>query len=125
VFLQGKTARRLPAAQGWHLWVLWVLELNYPGSVKFYNDYKAIVGGEASATRIYYYNYFWTAIYAIELAGTDTDLVKIAEAARSGNLEWDTPIGHAHFRKADGTSDLGPSIVHIEGQKLVLVTFTE
>ncbi len=49
----------------------------------------------------YYYNCFWTALKAIELAGTD-DADKVAQALRSGNLEWDSAWGHLRI-PPDGT----------------------
>jgi len=58
--------------------------------------------------------------YTLELAGTDTDLVKIAEAARSGKLEWDAPQGRAHYT-ADGDSNLMPVFARIENKILVPV----
>jgi len=78
----------------------------------------------ASATQVYYYKCLWTAIYAIKLAGTDIDLVKIAEAVRSGKLEWDTPMGHAHYMPG-GSSGLRPVMAHIEGGQLVPATIPE
>ena len=98
--------------------LLWLAGLDYPGSMKFRNDFKAVHGRFPTATDVYFYNCLWTAIYAIELAGTDTDLVRIAQAARSGNLEWDTPMGRAHFT-AEGSAGLQFTVVHVEGGKLV------
>ena len=69
---------------------------------------------------MYYYYCLWTAIEAIKLAGTD-DPVVIAQAARSGNLEVETPMGLAHFGST-GESDLHLTLVEIEeGGKTVLV----
>jgi len=120
----GEAALRLPGADGWYILVLWLPGLPYPGAVKFEQDYQAMYGQLPSSNHVYFYNPLWTAIYAIELAGTDTDLVKIAQAARSGKLEWETPMGRAHFTP-DGLSGLTMSVAHVEGKKLVAVTMPE
>ena len=59
-----------------------------------------------------------TLVHCCALASTDTDLVAIAQAARSGKLEWDTPMGRAHFTP-DGLSGLTMSVAHVEAGKLV------
>ena len=117
-------ARKQPSAEGWYEFALWVPGLEYPEAVKFYNEYKAMHGSAPSSSQVYNYNCLLVAIAAIELAGTDTDLVKIAEAARSGKLELDTPMGHAHYTP-DGQSGLGVVIAQIKGGQLVLVNVPE
>jgi len=42
-------------------------------------------------------NLFGWLIEAIKLAGTDTDREAIAQAACSGNLAWETPLGYIHW----------------------------
>jgi len=116
----GESAKKQPGADGWYMFANWAPGLDYPGSVKYMNDYQAMYGKLPSANQIYYYNSLWTAIYAVELAGTDTDRVAIAQAARSGNLEWDTPMGHAHFMP-DGTSGLSLIIEQVQDGAMVLV----
>ncbi len=102
----GEAAKKQPGAKGWYMFATWAPGVDYPGATKFFSDYQTVNGKQPNASQIYYYNGLWTAIYAMELAGTDTDRVAIAQAARSGKLEWDTPMGHAHFMP-DGTSGLG------------------
>jgi len=114
-------AIKQPGAQGWYVQVLWYPGRQDPGAMKFQNEYQAINGRIPMSSQVYYYNSIWTAIYAIMLAGTDTDLVAIAQAARSGKLEWDTPMGHARFTQ-DGWSGLQPGWARVEGGKLVSVT---
>jgi branched-chain amino acid transport system substrate-binding protein len=117
----GASAKNMVGAQGWYMFGTWAPGLDYPGAEKFLNDYRAMHGRDPSATQVYYYNSLWTAIYAIELAGTDTDRVAIAEAARSGKLEWDTPMGQAHFQP-DGTSGLSLIIQQIVNKEVVLAS---
>jgi len=62
-----------------------------------------------------------SAVRAIEFAGTD-DPAKIAEAARSGKLEFDTPMGHMRILP-DGTNDLKSFLVQIVDGKAVRVAF--
>ena len=114
----GAAALRLPGADGWYILVPWLPGLPYPGAVKFEHDYQAMYNRMPTSNHVYFYNPLWTAINAIVLAGTDTDLVKIAQAARSGKLEWETPMGHAHFTP-DGLSGLTMSVAHVEAGKLV------
>jgi len=122
--LSAESAASLPGADGWYVLLPWLASLDYPGAVKFRNDFKAMYGRLPSSTDVYFYNCLWTAIYAIELAGTDTDLVTIAQAARSGKLEWDTPMGRAHFT-AEGSAGLQFTVAHVEGGKLFPVTISE
>ena len=119
-----ESAVKLPGAQGWYVFVLWFPGLPYPGSIKFEQDFQAMYGKVPTAVSVYYYNPLWTVIYAINLAGTDTDLVKIAEATRSGKLEWETPLGLAHYTP-DGDSGLHPSAARVEESKLVPVAGLE
>ena len=84
---------------------------------KFKEDYEAANGKLPIDMHAYFYNAIWAAIYAIELAGTD-DPEAIAQAARSGNLEFDTPSGRAHFGP-DGHSGLGHSFIQIQDKALV------
>jgi ABC-type branched-subunit amino acid transport system substrate-binding protein len=116
----GETAKKLPGAQGWHMYALWAPGVDYPAMAKFQSDYQAMFGREFNPNQIYYYNSLWTAIYAIELAGTDTDRLAIAQAARSGKLEWETPMGHANFMP-DGTSGLHYIIEKVQDSAMVYV----
>jgi len=119
-----ESAVKLSGAEGWYILLPWIPSLEYPGAVKFRNDFQAMYGRLPTATDVYFYNCMWTAVYAIELAGTDTDLVSIAQAARSGKLEWETPMGRARFTSG-GTAGLQFSIAHVEGGKLVHVIIPE
>ena len=116
-------AKKQPGADGWYQMTLWVPGGTYPGSVKFETDFKAINGTLPGPNHVYWYNCLWTAINAIELAGTDTDRVAIAQAARSGKLEWETPMGLARYNTA-GSPQLRYMVTHVENKNLVLVPFS-
>jgi ABC-type branched-subunit amino acid transport system substrate-binding protein len=116
----GEAAKKMPGAQGWYMYLYWAPQSDNPASLKFVNEYQAMSGRAPSASQALYYNSLWTAIYAVELAGTDTDRVAIAQAARSGKLEWDTPMGRAHFMP-DGTSGLDVVIEQIVDGAMVIV----
>ena len=116
----GEFARKQAGAQGWYMFAFWAPESNNPGAAEFVDGFQALHGRAPSPNQVLYYNVLWTAIYAIELAGTDTDRVAIAQAARSGNLEWDTPMGHAKFMP-DGTSGLRLIIKQVVNGEMVLV----
>ena len=113
-------AAKMPGAQGWYVFVLWLQGLPYPGAVKYQEDFQAMYGRMPNSSQVYFYNPLWTAIYAINLAGTDTDLEKIAQAARSGQLEWDTPMGRAHYT-SQGDAGLHLTVARVEEGKLVPV----
>ena len=63
----------------------------------------------------YFYNCFWTAIKAIELAGTD-DPGKVAQALRSGNLEWDSAWGPLRIVNGTGNVRGMVALVHEGGE---------
>jgi len=118
---------KMAGAQGWYCDSMWVPGLTYPGAIKYENDYKAMWNKLPSATQLYYYNPLWSVIHAIELAGTSTDLEKIAWTARwSGKLEWDTPMGHAHYTaESNGYPQLKPVMTQVVDKKLVKVEIPE
>ena len=106
-------------AQGWYIRTLWYPDLPYPGNKKYEEDYYALYKAKPMISFVmYFYNPLWTAIHAVELAGT-TDRVKVAEAARSGKLEWETPIGLYHITPEGEPGSLPPLYVQIQGKKLV------
>ena len=119
-----EAAKKLTGAQGWYLVTPWLPDSQYPASQKFVQDFQAVNGNTPNPNQVYFYNSLWTAIYAIKLAGTDADRAKIIQVSRSGNLEWDTPMGYAHFG-ADGLSGLHETLAHVEGQKLVTVVIPQ
>jgi ABC-type branched-subunit amino acid transport system substrate-binding protein len=86
------TAAKQPGAEGTYHWVFWVPGTPYPASQKFEQDFKKTNGAPPGPNQMFFYLCVWTAINAIELAGT-TDLQEIASAARSGKLQWDSPAG--------------------------------
>jgi ABC-type branched-subunit amino acid transport system substrate-binding protein len=116
-------AKRYPGADGWYQMTLWVPGGTYPGSVKFETEFKAVNGILPSSNHVYWYNCLWTAINAIELAGTDTDRVAIAQAARSGKLQWETPMGLARYN-TEGDPQLSYMVTHVENKNLVVVPFS-
>jgi len=66
------------------------------------------------------YNCFWTAVRAIQLAGSD-DPDKVAQALRSGNLEWDSAWGRLRIAP-DGIGEINGMVAQVqEGGKLVKV----
>jgi branched-chain amino acid transport system substrate-binding protein len=113
-------------AQGWYIRTFWYPGLPYPGNEKYEEDYYAIYKVKPSISfAVYFYNSLWTAIHAIELAGTDTDRVKIAEAARSGKLEWETPIGLYHITPGGEPGSLPTRYVQIQERRLVPIEIPE
>ncbi len=113
-----ESAINMPGAEGWYVLVPWLSGLDFPGATKFSNDFVAVHGKNPSATHVYFYNCLWTAIYAIELAGNDSNRTDIAQVARSGRLEWETPMGLARFN-GDGSAGLQYAIACIKSKKMV------
>lgn len=112
----------LPGAIGTYHWVLWIPGLDYPGARQFEQDFFAKYGREPTAPHVFAYFPLWVAIEAIELAGTDTDLEAIAEAARSGELKWESPAGPLAIG-TDGEPNLEGFMVEVKaGGELVPVT---
>jgi branched-chain amino acid transport system substrate-binding protein len=85
-------AIKIPSAVGTYVSVLWLAGSDEPGMKAFEDAFKQKYGRLPDPILTYFYNCFWTAIKAIDLAGTD-DPGKVAEALRSGNLEWDSAWG--------------------------------
>jgi len=111
-------------AQGWYQLSMWLPGLTHPGAVKFENDFTEVFGAKKKPNdvQVYFYNCLWTAIHCIEEAGTDTDLEAINDAAHSGKIEWDTPMGHAHYKPEYlGENGLIPLITQTVDKKLVIV----
>ena len=115
-----KAAITMPSAVGTYVRVLWLPGSDDPGMKAFEDAFKQKYNRLPSADLTYFYNGFWTAIKAVELAGTD-DPDKVAQALRSGNLEWDSAWGHLRIG-TNGTGDVTGTVVQIqEGGKLVKV----
>ena len=91
-FLAGKAG-----AEGWIIFARWLPGLDNPGSKKFEQDYQAMFNQVPDSAMELMYEPIWCAIEAIKLAGTDTDREAIAQAARSGNLAWETPLGYIRW----------------------------
>jgi len=97
VFCHGSTASQkaittLPAALGAYTGASWVAGSDDPGMKAYEDAWMKKYGELATPAYTYSYNCFWMAIKAIELAGSDNP-EKVAQAMRSGNLEWDSAWG--------------------------------
>ena len=115
-----KAAITMPSAVGTYVGVMWLPGSDEPGMKAFEDAYKQKYGRLPDPALTYFYNCFWTAIKAIELAGTD-DPGKVAQALRSGNLEWDSAWGPLRIA-SDGRGDITAMVAQVqEGGKLVKV----
>jgi len=112
---------KISSAVGTYVSVLWLAGSDEPGMKAFEDAYVGKYGREPDPVLTYFYNCFWTAIKAIELAGSD-DPLKVAQALRSGNLEWDSAWGPLRI-PTDGRGV--PTMMMVaeiqEGSKLVKV----
>jgi branched-chain amino acid transport system substrate-binding protein len=115
-----KAAISQPSAVGTYAAVNWLPGSNEPGAKAFEDAFMEKYNREPSSDLPYYYNSFWTAIKAIQLAGTD-EPDKVAQAMRSGNLEWDSAWGPLRIG-ADGNGQVTLMVTQVqEGGKLVKV----
>jgi len=115
-----KAAISIPSAVGTYVAAWWLPGSDDPGMKAFEDAFMQKYGRMPTPELSYYYNCIWTAIKAIELAGTD-DPIKVAEALRSGNLEWDSAWGHLRI-PTDGTAEVKGMVAQVqEGGKLVKV----
>ena len=91
-------ASRLQGSWGWMVETPWAgPQSTYPASVKFVQDYQAANGDKTpTINHMWFYMSLWTAVEAIQQAGTD-DRAAVAAYARSGKLQFDTSMGMAHF----------------------------
>jgi branched-chain amino acid transport system substrate-binding protein len=115
------TTLRQPSAVGTYVAVNWLPgTTDDPGAKAFEDAYRQKYGRPPAIWLGFQYNCLWTAIKAIELAGT-TDHDKVAEAMRSGNLEWDSVWGPLRV-SPEGEGNFQPKVAQIqEGGKLVKV----
>ena len=115
-----KGAVTMPSAVGTYVAVMWLPGSDEPGMKAFEDAFKQKYGRLPTPELTYFYNDFWTAIKAIELAGTD-DPDKVAQALRSGNLKWDSAWGPLRI-PLNGTGDVKGMVAQVqEGGKLVKV----
>jgi len=113
-------AINIPSAVGTYVSVLWLAGSDEPGMKAFEDAFKQKYNRLPDPALTYFYNCFWTAIKAIELAGTD-DPGKVAEALRSGNLAWDSAWGPLRI-PPDGRGVPTMMVAQIQkGSKLVKV----
>jgi len=111
------SAAREPGAKGWLALTPW--NPGGPASQKFEEEFRAVNGNAPTSNHVYFYLSVQTVIEAIKLADSD-DPADINEAIHSGNLEFDTPMGMAHFTP-DGDSGLKYIFVQIqEGGKTTI-----
>ena len=113
-------AVKLPGVVGTYVRLLWLAGSDEPGMKAFEDAYVGKYGRLPDPGSTYSYNCFWTAIKAIELAGTD-DRDKVAQALRSGNLVCNSAWGPFRIG-SNGIGEMTGTVVQVqEGGKLVKV----
>jgi branched-chain amino acid transport system substrate-binding protein len=111
---------KVPATVGSYVAVLWLPDSDEPGMKAFGDAFKQEYGRLPSTDLAFYYNSFWTAIKAIELANSD-DPIKVAQVLRSGNLEWDSAYGPMLI-PTTGQAAINEMVAQVQaGSKLVKV----
>ena len=115
-----KAAVTIPSSVGTYAAVQWLPGSDYPGMKAFEDAFRQKHGRLPTPVVTYFYNNFWVAIKAIEMAGTD-DPGKVAQALRSGNLVWDSAWGALRIG-TDGIGQVSMMVAKVqEGGKLVKV----
>ena len=113
-------AIKMPAALGTYVSILWMPGSDEPGMKAFGDAYQQKYGRQPSPEYAFFYNSFWVAVKAIELANSD-DPAEIAKALRSGNLEWDSAYGPMRI-PTNGEADMTQMVAQVQaGPKLVKV----
>jgi ABC-type branched-subunit amino acid transport system substrate-binding protein len=107
-----KAVVTMPSAVGTYVAVQWLPGSDDPGMKAFEDAFTQKYGRLPDPALTYFYNCFWTAIKAIELAGTD-DPGKVAQALRSGNLEWDSAWGHLRI-PPNGKGEVNYTVVQVQ-----------
>ena len=115
-----ETSMSEEGAQGWYYRALWYPGIDTPGGKKLEEDYYTLYKAKPISYIAYYYNCVWSAINAIELAGT-TDRGKVAEAVHSGNLVWEAPPGIFHFNTCGEPGHIPGMYIQIVDRKLIPV----
>jgi branched-chain amino acid transport system substrate-binding protein len=111
---------KMPSAIGIYLAVLWLPGSDEPGMKAFEDAFMQSTNRLPDPNMSFYYNCFWVAIKAIQLGGTDNP-EKVAQALRSGNLEWDSAWGPMLIAQ-DGVGKISGMVAQVqEGGKLVKV----
>ena len=113
-------AVKMPSALDTYTCALWIPGSDDPGMKAFEDAWVQKYNREPSSDLSYYYNVFWTALKAIELAGSAAP-DKVAQALRSGNLEWDSAWGHLRIPPL-GIGEVNTIVAQVQaGGKLVKV----
>jgi len=110
----------MPEAEGTYHLLTWVPGSSYPGNQEFERDFKARYGTSPNVAHFYTYMCLWTAIHAIELADSDAPQ-HVAQAARSGHLQWESPVGTYRISE-DGEHNMGGDIFAVRDGKFTAVT---
>ncbi|MFA4835164.1 MAG: ABC transporter substrate-binding protein [Dehalococcoidia bacterium] len=108
-----------PGAQGWYVPLCYLQGHGTPAQIEFGQLWAEKNGSAPSSNHPVIISPLVAAIKAIELAGTD-DRAKVAEAARSGKLEYDSPLGYLKIG-TDGKSNITGFYVQVLDGKFVLV----
>jgi len=80
-----------PSAVGTYQWMLWSPTMDNPGTTE-YLQACARYGVKPDSNHMNMWNALWTAIHAVEQAGSD-DPEMIIETLRSGEFQWEAPTG--------------------------------
>ncbi|MFA4837188.1 MAG: ABC transporter substrate-binding protein [Dehalococcoidia bacterium] len=114
----GANVLKEAGAEGTYHVALWIPGMNYPGAKEFERYFANVLPGTVpSSSYITQYYALRTLIEAIKLAGSD-DPIKIAQAARSGNLSWEAPGGTLRINP-DGTHSVTGQMFVYKSGKLV------
>ena len=113
-----KSAISMPSAVGTYVAVMWLPGSDDPGMKAFEDAFNQKYSRLPSPELTYFYNCFWTAIKAIQLAGTDNP-DKVAEALRSGNLEWDSAWGPLHI-STNGIGEVKGMVAQVQKEGVLV-----
>ena len=107
------------SAVGTYQWMLWAPVTDNPGTVEYLAACEKY-GVKTDSNHIFMWNALWTAIRAVEQAGSD-DPEEINTVLRSGEFQWDAPTGLLKI-DADGEPGITGVMVQVgEGGQVTIV----
>jgi len=88
-----KGAMVQPGAQGTYFWAMWIPGLPYPGAKMFEQAWEEVHGSlDPEPPHVMVYLCMMSAVEAIDQANS-ADRDDIADLARSGTFQWESPVG--------------------------------
>ncbi len=111
--------QKMPSAVGTYQWMMWAPTMDNPGTTEYLQACERHKV-QPNPTNVNFWNALWTAIHAVEQAGSD-DPEMINETLRSGEFQWEAPTGLLKMG-TDGEPGISGVMVRIgEGGQVTII----